>query len=51
MKRTGNLIERIVDAENLRRAYLRAVAGKRDKPEALRFRENLDANLATIGRE
>ena len=51
MKRAGNLIERIVDAENLRRAYLRAVAGKRDKPETLHFRENLDANLAALGRE
>lgn len=45
MKRTGNLFERILERENLRRAFLRAVCGKRAHPEARRYAANLEANL------
>ena len=48
MRRTGQLIERIADADNLRLAFWKASRGKRAKPEVLRFRENLNGELCTI---
>ena len=48
MRRTGQLIERIADADNLRLAFWKALRGKRAKPEVLRFRENLNGELCTI---
>jgi len=48
MRRAGQLIERIADADNLRLAFWKAARGKRTKPEVLRFRENLNEELCSI---
>ncbi len=48
MKRAGELIERIADADNLRLAFWKASRGKRAKAEVLRFRADLDARLRTL---
>jgi retron-type reverse transcriptase len=48
MKRAGNLVERIADADNLRLAFWKASRGKRAKPEVLRFRADLDARLRCL---
>ncbi|MCR5382848.1 MAG: reverse transcriptase/maturase family protein [Lentisphaeria bacterium] len=48
MKRTGNLIEKIADMENLRQAFWKARIGKGGKREVRRFRENLDAELTVM---
>ena len=45
MKRTGNLFERIVERENFRLAVSKAVRGKRQRPDAIRFMARLDDNL------
>jgi hypothetical protein len=45
MKRAGNLFERILDRENLRRAVHKALQGKRDRPEARDFTRRLDHHL------
>jgi RNA-directed DNA polymerase len=46
MKRQGQLMEKIADAENLRLAFWKAAKGKRGKADCLTFRERLDENLA-----
>ncbi|MFV1967507.1 MAG: hypothetical protein ACC628_18930, partial [Pirellulaceae bacterium] len=51
MKRTGNLIERIADANNLRLAFWKATKGKRGKREVLLFRSALDCNLHRLREE
>ena len=51
MKRAGNLIERIADADNLRLAFWKASKGKRAKAEVLAFRADLDAQLRRLGEE
>lgn len=51
MKRTGNLIERIAEADNLRLAFWKASKGKRGKAEVLSFRGDLDVNLRRLGDE
>jgi hypothetical protein len=48
MKRHGQLLERIADPENLRRAFWKASKGKRAKADCRAFRERLDANLAEL---
>jgi len=45
MKRARNLFEQIVDRENLRVAFLRALRGKRRRPDARAFADHLDENL------
>jgi hypothetical protein len=45
MKRTGDLFERIVERDNLRLAFLKAVRGQRDRRDAQRFGQRLDHNL------
>ena len=45
MRRAGNLFERIADWDNLRLAVARALRGKRQRPDARRFVQNLDHNL------
>lgn len=45
MKRTGQLISRILATENLERAYWRAARGKRPSAAARRFAEGLEDNL------
>jgi hypothetical protein len=51
MKRHGQLMPKIADAENLRLAFWKAAKGKRGKADCLGFRERLDENLATLGAE
>ena len=51
MKRAGNLIERIAEADNLRLAFWKASKGKRAKAEVLRFRADLDARLRCLREE
>ena len=48
MRRAGQLIERIADADNLRVAFWKASRGKRYTPEVLRFRAELNARLCRI---
>ena len=48
MKRTGNLIEKIADMENLRLAFWKAQIGKSGKREVCRFREDLDSELTAM---
>ncbi len=48
MRRTGNLIEQIADADNLRLAFWKASIGKRGKREVLSFRGDLDGNLRRL---
>ncbi len=48
MKRAGELIERIANADNLRLAFWKASRGKRAKAEVLRFRADLDARLRIL---
>ena len=51
MNRHGQLMAKIADAENLRRAFWKAAKGKRGKADCLAFRERLDENLAALGAE
>ncbi len=51
MKRAGNLIELITDADNLRLAFLKASKGKRTNVEVLKIRDNLDAELVGLRKE
>ena len=44
MKREGNLLPRIVDRDNLLRAFLRASRGRRAAQEVVAFRADLDGN-------
>lgn len=48
MKRTGNLILKIVDPDNLRLAFWKARKGKEGKPEVEAYRNNLDNNLLLL---
>ncbi len=45
MTRAGNLFDLILTRENFRSAWLKSIRGKSDRPEVLKFRENLDSNL------
>ena len=51
MKREGQLLPKIADADNLRLAFWKAAKGKRGKADCLAFREHLDENLAALGAE
>lgn len=48
MKRKGHLLEQVVEYENLRRAFSRALRGKRHRPDAREFADHLDANLQDL---
>jgi len=48
MKRTGNLFEQIVERDNLRLAFHKALRGKRDRRDAQQFARRLDQNLAEM---
>ncbi|MBQ9077421.1 MAG: reverse transcriptase [Muribaculaceae bacterium] len=48
MKRTGNLIERIADCDNLHLAFIKSCRGKQCKAEVIRFRERYDDNIRSI---
>lgn len=45
MKRTGNLINKIADIENLQLAFYKSRKGKEAKPEVIEYRNNLNINL------
>jgi RNA-directed DNA polymerase len=45
MKRARRLLERIVERDNLRLAFYRALRGKRDRRDAREFAAHLEANL------
>lgn len=47
-KRYGNLWSKVIDFENLYKAFTRASRGKRDHGEVLRFKGNLEENLIDI---
>ena len=51
MKRHGQLMEQIADAENLRLACWKASKAKRGKADCLAFRDGLDENLAGLRAE
>jgi RNA-directed DNA polymerase len=48
MKRVGQLMPRMVDADNLRRAFRLAVRGKRQRPEVRAYARDLAGNLARM---
>jgi hypothetical protein len=48
MKRVGNLLERIADAENLREAFISASRAKASRPDVVEYRENLAVNLEML---
>lgn len=48
MRRIGSLFTEILSRDNLRRAWYKASRGKRNKPDVLIFRWNLDRNLSTL---
>jgi retron-type reverse transcriptase len=51
MKRHGQLMAQIADADNLRLAFWKAAKGKRGKADCLAFRERLEENLVALGEE
>lgn len=51
MRRAKNLFERIVARDNLRRAYLRAVRGKRNSRDARVFGTHLEGRLDEMARQ
>ena len=50
MKRQNNLFEKIIDYNNIRLAFLKAIRGNRSSPSAINYCRNIDRNL-TILRE
>lgn len=48
MRRAGNLYDRIAEPENLRLAFLKAIRGKRAKPEVLAYAAGSDENLRLL---
>ena len=51
MRRTGNLIQKIADTDNLLLAFYKAVKGKRKNSEAQHFQKNLEDNIAVLAAE
>ena len=51
MKREGELLGAIADADNLRWAFWKASKGKRAKADCRVFREHLETNLDTLRAE
>lgn len=48
MKRADNLFEQITNFNNLRSAYLKALKGKKYKPDVLFYGNKLDENLYSL---
>jgi RNA-directed DNA polymerase len=48
MKRHNFLFEHIIDYNNIRLAFLKAIRGKRASPSAVNFCQNLDKNLSLL---
>ena len=51
MKRHGQLMAKIADAENLRLAFWKAAKGKRGKADCRTFQARLSENLSALGAE
>jgi retron-type reverse transcriptase len=51
MKRTGNLIDKIAEPENIRLAFFKAIKGKRDKKDANKFSGHLHYEIPEIHHE
>ncbi len=51
MKRINHLYEQISEPDNLRRAFLKASRGKRDRSEVIHYRADLSNNLARLHRD
>jgi len=51
MKRTGNLIPRIAEYENLQLAFYKSRKGKEAKSEVIEYRKNLDYNLQKLQKQ
>jgi RNA-directed DNA polymerase len=51
MKRTGNLFEQIVERDNLRLAFHKALRGKRDRRDTQQFARCLDQNLEEMAEQ
>ncbi|MCL2557646.1 MAG: RNA-directed DNA polymerase [Treponema sp.] len=50
MKRQSLLFDRVIDYGNIRLAFLKAMRGNRESPQALAFCQNTDANLSALQR-
>ncbi len=48
MKSYGGLFERIAEPDNLRLAFIKAVRGKRNRPEVKRWTADIDKNLTEL---
>lgn len=48
MKRVGYLFEKVTDLDNLYEAYLKAIRGKRGKPDVVGFAMNAEHNLQNL---
>lgn len=48
MKRQNNLFENIIDYNNIRLAFLKALRGNRNSPAAINYCQNVDKNLAIL---
>lgn len=48
MKRAGQLIKRVAETDNLLLAFYKAQRGKQGKAEVMRYRENLDSEMAEL---
>ena len=51
MRRAGNLSEAILDRDNFRLAFSKAIAGKRHQDDARRFADRLEHNIARLMRQ
>ncbi len=51
VKRTGNLINKIADTDNLKLAFYKAAKGKAGKPGVIEYRKNLNRNLKKLREE
>ena len=51
MRRTGNLFDKVLDRENLRQAFSKALRGKRSRSDARAFGNNLDFRLAEMAQQ
>ena len=48
MKRQNNLFEKIIDYNNIRLAFLKAIRGNRSSPSAINYCQNIDKNLSIL---
>jgi len=48
MKRQNNLFEKIVDYNNIRLAFLKAIRGNRSSPSGVNYSRNIDKNLSVL---